>query len=405
MIKRFDVAIVGAGPAGSACALRLARKGARVALIDSHPFPRAKSCGEYLNLGAIRELYKLGLGDELARKAARLEGMRLFVHDELASFPISPPAWSIARTKLDTTLRTAALAAGAEPALGRLQGLEVHGDGVMLRLSERDGGSFLIDARYVVGADGMRSTVARLCGLTKRVQNGFFAIVGHHPNMAMGRWIEIYTAASGYLAFNPLDTQSANVVFVLHRSDLARAGGAMQSALRRFSERVTHGRRVVDDEQFHAQRRAIGPLAHRAVRPVYERVLLIGDAAAFVDPFTGQGVYLALAEARLAAQAIAESLDDPHREHDAWREYAHAVRGVVGERDRVALMMKTFVHFGAVARRAARCLRRRPEDFSFLIEAVCAKRSARPLELAGALGQALRGFQWSILSSSALLRD
>ncbi len=247
--------------------MRLARRGARVVLIDSHPFPRAKPCGEYLNLGAIRELYDLGLGDELASKAARLEGMRLFVHDELASFPISPPAWSIARLRLDTTLRTAALAAGAEPALGRLQRLEAHGNGVTLCLSERDGGSLLIDAGYVVGADGMRSTVARLCDLSKPVQNGFFAIVGHHPNMPLNKWIEIYTTSSGYLAFNPLDAQSANVVFVLHRNDLAGSGGTLQSVLRSFSERVTHGRRVVDDAQFHAQRRAIGPLAHRAVRP------------------------------------------------------------------------------------------------------------------------------------------
>ncbi len=81
-------------------------------------------------------------------------------------------------------------------------------------------------------------------------------------------------------------------------------------------------------------------------------MLLIGDAVAFVDPFTGQGVYLALAEARFAANAIGDSLHDPRRERDAWREFAYALRGAVGERDLIALMMRAFVHFGPVARRA-----------------------------------------------------
>jgi menaquinone-9 beta-reductase len=390
MTQRYDVGVIGSGPAGAACALRLARMGASVALVDEREFPREKLCGEYLNLGTIRELRELGLAEELEGAATELHGMRLFVHDEIASFPISPPAWSIARTVLDERLRAAALVAGAQPLHGRLTGIRVGDAGVALHLRDREGASRVIGVRYVVGADGMRSTVARLCRLTKPPANELFAIGGHHPTMSLGKWIEIYISPRGYLALNPLDERAANAVFVMSREHLTRASRALRDELARFSDTLTRGTHVIDNVEFDARRHAIGPLTHRTIRPTHERVLLVGDAAAFIDPFTGQGIYLALTGARLAARAIAGTLEDPDREREAWLEYARALGSAVGERELVASMMRAFLRWRLVTRRAARALRRRPGEFTFLIDAVCAKQKATPLGLAAAVGQVLR---------------
>jgi menaquinone-9 beta-reductase len=389
-MQRFDVAVAGSGPAGAAAALRLAREGIHVALVDERPFPRNKLCGEYLNLGTVRELRALGLGLALERQATPLHGMRLFAHGESASFPISPAAWSIARPVLDAQIRDAALDAGARPILGRVRGIDVTSNGVSLHLRDSDGTNQTIQARYVIGADGMHSAVARLTGLTKPSNYAMFGIGGHHPNMPMDSWVEIYTSRHGYLALNPLDDRCANALFVMSREHLTRAGKAMRGELARFSGTLTAGKRVIDDAGFDAGRRAIGPLAHRTSSPVCERVLLAGDAAAFVDPFTGQGIYLALMGARFAAAAVSSALAHPHREREAWHTYARTLSGAVRERKTIALMMRAFVGWNVVTHRATRALRRRPGDFAFLIDAVCAKTSTTPLSLAASVGQALR---------------
>ena len=158
----------------------------------------------------------------------------------------------------------------------------------------------------------------------------------------------------------------------------------------RFSHELSAGARVVDDIRFDAQRSAIGPLAHQTVRPASERVLLAGDAAAFVDPFTGQGIYLALVGARLAARAIEVALDRPECEREAWHGYERALLSAVRERTLIALMMRALVRWRIATRRATRALQRRPGDFTFLIDAVGAKTTANPWALAAAVGQALR---------------
>ena len=194
--------------------MRLARRGVRVALLDERPFPRNKLCGEYLNLGTVRELRSLGLAERLEPQATALHGMHLHAHDGIASFPIAPAAWSLARTVLDAEVRAAALAAGASPVTGRVRGIDRGKDSVTLHLRDRSGAEQTIDARYVVGADGMHSAVARLCNLTRPSRNDAFGIGGHHPNMPLGTWIEIYTSPRGYLALNPLDG-GANALFVI----------------------------------------------------------------------------------------------------------------------------------------------------------------------------------------------
>lgn len=391
MNPRFDVAIAGSGPAGAACALRLARAGLSVALIDQRAFPRDKLCGEYLNLGAIRELRDLGVGEDLLPLSQPLDGLRLFAHGEAAEFRLPAEAWSVPRTVLDHQVREAALRAGAEPLQGRVSRLELGTTQIGVEWLDPAGDAHTVAAKYLIGADGMHSRVARLCNLTAPVKEQRYAIGAHYRGVELGRWIEMYSAGGEYLALNPLDATSANAVFVLRKERLSSARRELYDELTAFSRTVSGGRRLLRESGFEAKCHAIGPLAHRTVWPSLKRVLLVGDAAAFLDPFTGQGVYLALAGARDAADAVLQALAHPEREHVAWHAYESALEYRIADRRRVAVMMKLMLAMGCAARRAARALHRHPEDFAVLVDAVSGNSEAPgALRLAAAVGWAMR---------------
>ncbi|MGH7717041.1 MAG: NAD(P)/FAD-dependent oxidoreductase, partial [Vulcanimicrobiaceae bacterium] len=235
MAPEYDVAIVGSGPAGAACALGLARLGIAVALIDERVFPRTKACGEYLNSGAVNELRELGLGATLALHATPLRGMRLTAHDELAEFRFAQEAWSMPRRTLDDAIRSAALQAGARAVRGRFRTLRQNDDSVMITVAIDDDESHEIRARYLIGADGMRSAVARACTLWVPSRGERYATGGHYRGVALDRWIEMYASPLGYLALNPLDADVANVMFVVSRAQLLQSRGALSTELARFS--------------------------------------------------------------------------------------------------------------------------------------------------------------------------
>lgn len=391
MTRPFDVAIAGAGPAGAACALRLARQGFRVALIDQREFPREKLCGEYINLGAIRELHDLQIAETLRAQAHPLEGMRLYAHGETAAFKLPSEAWSLPRAVLDAHVRDAAIAAGAQPVTGRVRRVHAGTSEIEVEWHDPAGDAHSLRARYLAGADGMHSTIARLCNLTVPVTERRFALGAHYRGVKLDRWIEMYASPREYLALNPLDGESANAVFVLQKDRLSRSREALDRELGAFSHHVSGGRRPIDGAAFADSYQATGPLAHRTAQPATKSILLVGDAAAFVDPFTGQGVFLALAGAREAAAAFAHALGHTHAEHAAWRDYAAAVRERVAERRRIAAMMKLLLGVRFATRRAADAMRKRPDDFTFLIEAVSGNAATRSsLELASAVGKVLR---------------
>src|SRR5579884_3038255 len=188
MQRDFDVAVAGAGPAGAACALHLARLGYAVALIVAKTFPRPKLCGEYLNAGAVRELREIGAGGELAPLALPLDGMQLHAHGERADFAFGSESWSLPRVVLDDRLRQRALNAGAAPICGSVRSIDDRGTFVDLAVHDRNDRR-CIRARYVIGADGMHSTVARLMRVTVARPSERFALGGHYSGTRFTKWI------------------------------------------------------------------------------------------------------------------------------------------------------------------------------------------------------------------------
>jgi len=368
------VAIVGAGPAGSATALLLARAGVAVRIVERARFPRRKVCGEYLNAGAVAALQRLGVLDAVRAVAAPLRGVRLVARGAAPlTLPFAREALACPRDVLDALLLEAACAAGARVERARAEEAIVErGRCVGVRVRDDDGTLRELRAGAVVGADGVGSLVARKLGLAKPSRGEpRYAIGGHYEGFeALDGHVEMYAGEGAYFALNPLGGDRANVMVVVPRARLARwshdvdagvggAAAALGAGVRSFAGATRSGERV-----------SVGPLAHAVRRAAAPGALLAGDAAGFLDPFTGQGVFLALTSAEDAAQTLLAALREPAREAALFDAYGRRRAADLRARGRLCTAVATLVRVPVLARRAARRLARFPDAAAALLDAL-----------------------------------
>ena len=298
-VERRDVVVVGGGPAGSAVACLLAQRGHDVLLLDSARFPRDKVCGEGVSPEAWRLLDAMGAAGRVRDLAPHpLRGMRL-VSPDGTSFRgeyrgRERPGFAVRRLALDAALLDAARAAGVEVREGaRVTGLVRESEGVTGVVAEAGGERRASRARVTVGADGRRSVVARSLGLLRehpRMRR--FAVRGYWEGVeALGDVGEMHVGRRGYCGVAPLSATLANVAFVLDRREMAPAGGDLEAfyraALRRRWPRLAER---LEGAHLDVPPRAIGPLALECRAVAAPGAVLVGDAAGFYDPFTGEGV-------------------------------------------------------------------------------------------------------------------
>lgn len=370
-----DVVVAGGGPAGSATALLLARAGVAVRIVERARFPRTKVCGEYLNAGAVEALERLGVLDALAADAGPLRGVRL------RAAGAAPVALAFARTSLacpraalDAILLEAARAAGA--AVDRAHVEDVLREGgrcAGVRVRDEDGVLREVRARAVVGADGTGSLTARKLGLATAARGrARYALGGHYEGFTgLDAHVEMYCGAGAYFALNPLrEPGRANVMVVVPRARLARWSADVDAGLGGAAAALAHGARSFEGATRAGPRVAIGPLAHEVRRAAAPGALLAGDAAGFVDPFTGQGVFLALTSAEDAAATILAALRDPAREAVLFEQYARRRARELAIRRRLAATIALLVAVPPLARRAATRLQRFPDAAAALVEAL-----------------------------------
>ncbi len=322
--QRWDAVIVGAGPAGSALAIRLARAGHAVLVLDRAHFPREKPCSEYLSPGTIRSLDELGVLDSvLAANPARLAGLRITGPDGVimeGRFAVShgypPPfpfALSLPRRTFDHILRDAATAAGAEVCEGVSVEDLVYEDGAVAGVVARDedGGRAMHHARVVVGADGLRSNVARCLGGNGALSIGprRVALTAHVAGFAnVNDWGELHVSTEGYVGLGPVGDGITTIALVLPLAAVRRRLPDLRAhffaELERFPGLAGRG----TGARITRQILVTGPFARWSRRPVADGALLVGDAADFFDPFTGQGIYAAVHGAALAATTLSTPL-------------------------------------------------------------------------------------------------
>ena len=368
---RYDAVIVGAGPAGAATAMRLARAGAGVCIVERAQFPRTKACGEYLSPGTVRMIHALGVGPAVKPDAALLRGIRLFGSGVSAEFPFSSPAWSLPRARLDDALLDAARGAGAARVLGRAEHFSRNGSGLRVYVQTATG-DMRIDGAVVIGADGAQSLVARQFGLSGNTTGKRrFAVGGHYSGLrGLDACLEMFVDGSSYFAINPFDETNANVMLIVEEAQLRAARDDVDGFVRERARALTGGRIQFDRARLEGKRIAIGPLASRARALSAEHVLLAGDAAEFLDPFTGQGVSLALRSAEFAAQAVISALSGQVTQIQAWRKYETRLRAELERRKRLSALVSMLVRVPLVAKSAAAIAQRRPRVFMPLLDAV-----------------------------------
>jgi geranylgeranyl reductase family protein len=310
-----DVLIVGGGPAGSATAIELLRHGHRVTLLDKARFPRPKPCAEYISPGVVKQLQRLGVWSTV--QAAGGAGTQL-IAPVLRGFMLTSPAGhsatgdfvegfgtAITRSNLDALLLEHARCLGAEVVEGCRVGDLLWDDGRVSGVATQlaNGKPATFRARLVVGADGLRSVVARrLKALRQPEGPPHLGLVSHYTGVAdLKPYGEMHIGHGAYCGTAPLGDGLVNVGMAVD----ARRGREIAADPRSFFERTVAGfgglRGRFEDARPVDGVWVIGPFGQRSIRAAWDGALLVGDAADFYDPFTGQGIYSALRGAQLAA--------------------------------------------------------------------------------------------------------
>jgi flavin-dependent dehydrogenase len=353
-----EAIVVGGGPAGSTVAAALAECGHRVLLLDKASFPRHKACSEYVNAGGAAILRELGLAGEVAAAGAhRMEAMLVHAPNGswfLADFGAAcrgEVALGLSRYVLDRLLLERARAAGVE-VVERAHVRSVLRDGERVSGVETlvNGSKQTLRGRLVIGADGHHSAVARDLGVDAIPRwPRKTGLVAHYRGVTgLDHRGEMHVAPGYYAGLAPLEDGLTNVAVVAGADKVASRSGSVED----FFAAALSNLRLVAEKLAGAERvggiRGVGPLARRARRPVGDGYLLIGDAAAFLDPFTGDGIHEALRAALLAAPVASAALRARDASARMLDPYRLARRRAFTAKRQVDLIVQAFVNMPAL---------------------------------------------------------
>ncbi|MDD5559299.1 NAD(P)/FAD-dependent oxidoreductase [Candidatus Methylomirabilis sp.] len=372
------VIIVGAGPAGSVLAGLLAQRGVETLLLDKATFPREKICGDYLSPGTVRLLDQLNLLDLVCSAGVRrLWGMTIISPDGTtltAEFPAitgtngAPPfALSIPRAILDSLLLKWARSFGVRCIEGfRVTDLIWKNGRICGVTGIGQAGPETYQGRIVVGADGRESVVARRLNLHQphpRLRRMALVAyyVGARCNVPLRDHGLICIGDRSYCILNPIGERLTNASIVVDQGIVQGWKGQLDelfnSALLAFPLALS----ALRGTGRHGTVRCLGPLAFRSIRSAKAGALLIGDAAGFYDPFTGEGVGHALYSAKLAAHAIASALAecDGGLTETHLHRFDDEQRRILISRRRLGAALQAIIRRPGAANAVTRLLRRR----------------------------------------------
>jgi geranylgeranyl reductase family protein len=348
---KTDVAVVGAGPAGSVAAHRLATAGVQVALLERAHFPRDKACGDGVSAQGLAALARTGLGDWATQFAAP-EMLRLTSPDSQV-LDVRPKSVNghcygrtIPRRLLDARLAQAAMEAGAH----LLEGTSVRGvervNGRSVRITTND---LTLEAQMVILADGSNAPITRRMGLVQEqpelvaIRQYFAGDTGPTERMEIHfeAWI-----MPGYTWVFPTDDGHANVGTGTFTRRVRQDGVKLKNILKRFVTDLsaTAGSRL-------SQAEPTGPARGHPLRTQFgdtrthaERILVVGDAAGLVSPLTGEGIGPAMESGEMAAAHTIRALETGNFSAQALSRYSHDLETRYGAHQRAARTVRSVLH-------------------------------------------------------------
>jgi len=315
-MKSYDAIIIGAGPAGCASALFLHRAGYQVIVLDRALFPRDKVCGEFISPAADSILNDLGVLSSIEKEnpervrgvfISSYEGAELGIdYPPIEKGQERPTSLSVPRFLLDNLLLKRLKDIGIEV-------LEQHSvddfifdsgnvSGVKARDSENK--KLELAAKVVIDAGGRNAISLRRLDLKNNIKGeGKIAIAAHWKNIKLPQaYCYMHVGKPGYTGIAQVDRDSVNAVMIAGTSQVKG-----QNIVEFYKNGITQNikrRELLAGAELAEEPRTVESLAFSVKAPQCGGLVLVGDASGFIDPFTGEGIYLSLRSAQLAAQML-----------------------------------------------------------------------------------------------------
>lgn len=318
--KSFDVAIAGAGPAGASAAIRLALNGAQVLLLEEKKFPRAKLCGEFISPECIDHFQHLGVMDQMLAAGANLvsetvfysaRGNRVSVPSEW--FTSGATALGLSRSEMDHRLLERAKTVGVTVIEDAHASGPIVEDGFVRGMRiKTSAGENEYRAGLTIDATGRTRSIARHFdgephNRSNRRKRGMVAFKAHLKNTRIARGAcEIYFYAGGYGGLSEIENGFSNLCFIVSAKDVRRCGSDPDRVMREVVMLNARAAKTLGQARVHSPWLSVSleGFGRKTLTPA-KGLLTIGDAASFIDPFTGSGMLMALESGEVVAASIA----------------------------------------------------------------------------------------------------
>lgn len=338
MSKQADVMVIGAGVAGTSCALQLAKQGHRTILLDRQSFPRHKTCGEFMSPETREMLEYLGVHLQVqeVNPAAMEHASIVMPHGGVITAPLPGKATGISRYELDRLLHESAVSAGAEIVTGStVTEIRKRGDH-RYEVETRQGNEQIrYEARAVIGAYGTKKPRGVASAETYRDDTVYVGVKSHFAGITVPSRVELYFCEGGYVGISPVENGKVNVAALLTLKSVQGSGKSVPEILKaasRSNNRLTE--RLAEGEPLEGTQVSIAPLRLSDRPEPWSQYPHIGDAMLMLPPLCGDGMSVALRSSLLCSGWTDKYLNGEinfaqwqnQYTHDAHRTFAQLLR-------------------------------------------------------------------------------